>query len=332
LTGLTAVAASATTPAQVCQSTKNKLAGKYDYCRQKAEAKYATTADGAARTLALQKCLDKYNLKWPLAESKAIAAGGACPSAGDQAVIQNATDGCTTNIATALAGGTLQDCPADLATCQGDLSTAQSDLSTCQGDLSTCDADLTACQASQQYFPATGQTTCWNSSGSVISCAGTGHDGEIQAGATLAYTDNGDGTVTDNNTNLMWEKLSQDGSIHDWVTTYTWDNAFAVKVAALNSGSFAGHTDWRVPNLKELQSIVNYENVTPAISPAFNTGCTAGCTVTTCSCTLSGAYYWSSSTYAPNPQWAWVVNFYDGTMGAVYKTPNFFLRAVRGGS
>jgi hypothetical protein len=52
-------------PGQICQSTKNKHAGAYDLCRQKAEAKYATTADGAARTQALQKCLDQYNLKWP---------------------------------------------------------------------------------------------------------------------------------------------------------------------------------------------------------------------------------------------------------------------------
>src|SRR5215470_92378 len=43
-------------------------------------------------------------------------------------------------------------------------------------------------------FPATGQRTCYNSAGAVISCAGTGQDGDIQAGAPLSYTDNGDGT------------------------------------------------------------------------------------------------------------------------------------------
>src|SRR5207249_5145188 len=64
-------------------------------------------------------------------------------------------------------------------------------------------------------FPATGQTTCWDSSGNVIPCAGTGQDGDLQKGAPLSYTDNGDGTITDNNTGLMWEKLSMDGSVHD---------------------------------------------------------------------------------------------------------------------
>src|SRR4030095_7206521 len=44
-------------------------------------------------------------------------------------------------------------------------------------------------------FPATGQTIGWNSSGVVIPCAGTGHDGELRAGAPLAYVDNGDGTI-----------------------------------------------------------------------------------------------------------------------------------------
>ncbi len=66
----------------------------------------------------------------------------------------------------------------------------------------------------RRAFPATGQTTCWNSAGTVIACAGTGQDGDIRAGATLSYTDNGDGTITDNNTGLMWEKKSRDGSVN----------------------------------------------------------------------------------------------------------------------
>src|SRR5262245_19617030 len=49
------------TPGQKCQADMNKLAGQYYYCRQKAEGKFATTGDGAARTAALQKCLTKYN-------------------------------------------------------------------------------------------------------------------------------------------------------------------------------------------------------------------------------------------------------------------------------
>jgi hypothetical protein len=196
----------------------------------------------------------------------------------------------------------------------------------CVFDTSGC-----ACAASAPSFPATGQTTCYSLSGSVIPCAGTGQDGEIQAGATLAYTDNGDGTITDSNTGLMWEKLSDDGSIHDKDTTYTFTNAFAVKVATLNSGSFAGHTDWRVPNAKELQSIVNYQNVLPAVSSAFNSACTGGCMVTTCSCTV-GSRYWTSSALASMASWAWIVAFNNGDVYVDVKTISAYVRAVRGGS
>jgi hypothetical protein len=261
---LMAVPASAATPAQTCESSKNKLAGAYDLCRQKAEAKFAVTADGAARTLALQKCLDKYNAVWPTLEARAA---GACPSNGDQSAIQNVIDENTTNIATALAGGTLQDCPADLATCQGDLSTCQDDLSTeqadlatcdndlstcdadlatcqgdlatAQGDLSTCDADLAACQAAPQGQPLkTGETLCWDASGiaiNTIPCAGTEQDGELQKGLARSYTDNGDGTITDNRTGLTWEKLSADGSIHDVRNTYSWSDALLARTSMLNS-------------------------------------------------------------------------------------------------
>src|SRR5262245_35094383 len=110
---LVAVPAPAATPAQSCQANKNKPAGTYDYCRQKAEAKYATTGDGAARTAALQKCLDKYAAKWLLLETKAAKAGGACPSVGDEVTVQGLIDAHTTGIATALAGGPVPDCPED---------------------------------------------------------------------------------------------------------------------------------------------------------------------------------------------------------------------------
>jgi len=164
-------------------------------------------------------------------------------------------------------------------------------------------------------------------------CASTGQDGEIRAGATLAYVDNGDGTITDVNTGLMWEKKSLDGSSHDVNFRPTWDGAFTVHVAGLNAANFAGHNDWRVPNVKELVSIVNYENVNPAVSPAFNNNCASGCTVLTCSCTRS-SFYWSSTTGAPNPGGAWGIDFQFGDLIADNKTVNGndAIRAVRAGS
>src|SRR4051812_39636776 len=54
----------------------------------------------------------------------------------------------------------------------------------------------------------TGQTTCFNTTGNVIACSGTGEDGDLRLGLSRSFTDNGDGTITDNKTGLMWEKLA----------------------------------------------------------------------------------------------------------------------------
>jgi hypothetical protein len=233
--------------------------------------------------------------------------------------------------------GGLPACQAQLNACTTDLGTCTTDLGSCTTDLGSCTTDLQTCQAAlaaAQPFPATGQTTCW-SAGFEIPCAGTGQDGEIQAGATLSYTDNGDGTITDNNTRLMWEKKSDDGTIHDQDNTYTWASAHSFFIAVLNAGGgFAGYTDWRVPNIKELQSILNYDNnlgPAPAVSAAFNTGCAAACTVLTCSCTLT-ATYWSSTTYQLGADAAWVVEFGGGQVTRRDKVLSTVrVRAVRGG-
>jgi hypothetical protein len=181
-------------------------------------------------------------------------------------------------------------------------------------------------------FPATGQTTCWDSSGNVIPCAGTGQDGDFQAGKTLSYIDNGNGTITDMVTGLMWEKKSHDGSIHDMDNRYVWDDAFAVFVAGLNAAKFAGHKDWRLPNAKELQSIIDYEEYVPSVHSAFNTGCVPSCTVLTCSCTTADNY-WSSTSHAGFPgEVAWAANVFDGFIQPATKSLAFlFVRAVRDG-
>jgi hypothetical protein len=220
-----------------------------------------------------------------------------------------------------------------------------------------------------QSFPATGQTTVY-----VV-----GDDGYIRAGAPLDYRDNGDGTISDENTDLMWEKKDQaTGGLHNWNNTYPWQGtcsnnsktlcgtdadcssggrcvAAAGKltifqwVAELNTRPcFAGHCDWRIPNVKELQSIVDYETYLPPVAAAFNNNCTSGCTVDgadhtrECSCTQpagsSQGYYWSSSSYAPSPLvkppgsvLAWGVIFGDGDVLSAGKTDNDYVRAVRCG-
>ncbi len=204
----------------------------------------------------------------------------------------------------------------------------------CVGDLSdgvsTIQVVVAGCTIQQVGggILATGQTTCWDPTDTIVpiaptACAGTGQDGELLKGAARSYTDNLDGTITDNTTGLEWEKLTNpgDSSIHDWTNTYTWAGAFG-KIATLNTATcFAGHCDWRLPNFNELQTLVNYGLVNPAIDPAFNSGG---------SFTVSSGY-WSSTTYQATPSSAWNVFFYGGYVFAVDKGGSGYVRAVRGG-
>jgi hypothetical protein len=292
-------------PADACKEAKLKAAGKKAAALLKAIGKNTKSPNSVQLDQGVSKARSKFTKAFAKAEGK-----GGCQTTGDVGTVETQID---TDVAELL--GIL--CPP---------TTTTSTTTT-----TTFSTTTTLCPLVCPQFPATGQTTCWDSSSTVVACGGTGHDGDIQAGATLSYTDNGDGTITDTNTGLMWEKKSDDGSIHDKDTFYTWDDAFAVHVAGLNaSGGFAGHTDWRVPNAKELQSIVDYERVNPSIDPAFNTACVASCTVMSCSCTAS-SFYWSSTSYAANPFGAWLVNFLVGFVSTQGKIGNFPVRAVRGG-
>jgi len=172
---------------------------------------------------------------------------------------------------------------------------------------------------------------------------GPGSDGDLQRGLSRIFNDLGNGVVKDARTGLFWEKKSDDGSIHDKDNTYTWGqvvvpfsmNGSMVKtfLEALNTPPcHGGYCDWRVPNMNELLSIVNWNGSGPVAFPEFNTNCTAGCSVTACSCTGSGGFpYWSSSTRPGVPDFAYFVGFGTGSVGSNGKETPSFVRAVRGG-
>lgn len=204
----------------------------------------------------------------------------------------------------------------------------------------------------------TGQTQCDQGGGTLGSCPGSParQDAAVGAGLALSYTGNSNGTVTDNVTGLMWEKLDRSSSdyLHQYDMGWAWYDAFNHKIKLLNgdeagclgngfpaaccsgtgTGScspFAGYTDWRMPNLRELQSIADYGRSNPAVNPVFHTGCTGGCTVLTCSCTFGGIH-WSSTTRQGGATNAWDVSFSDGSTGTTGKSNSYYgVRAVRGG-
>ena len=140
---------------------------------------------------------------------------------------------------------------------------------------------------------------------------------------TGQFTDHANGTVTDNKTGLMWKKCSEGQSGNDCssgsAASYTWQAALAQAKTVNTSGGFATYTDWRVPNITELESIVETQCYKPAINSAVfpNTPST---------------WFWSSSPVAAVGDRAWYVYFYHGTDGWELKSNGYSsVRLVRGG-
>ena len=196
---------------------------------------------------------------------------------------------------------------------------------------------------SQPSMPDTGQTTCYDSDGNVIDCQGTGQDGEfsINPHSYESITIGGDKMVRDNVTGLIWEVKGESDGTQDHTNpndpdnTYTWyDSNPATNggeagtpgdgtdtedfINAMNAMAYGGHNDWRLPTIKELSSLRDLERYDPAINTEFFPN------------TVS-VRYWSSSSVATNPSYAWYVYFSDGLVYSLNKSYDYRVRAVRGG-
>lgn len=117
-------------------------------------------------------------------------------------------------------------------------------------------------------------------------------DGTYQEGADVPSTRfryNGDGTVTDNITGLMWVESPD-------LTKRSWTNA----ITYCEGLNYAGHSDWRLPTVNEFETLTNYgqrESYTWQNNLGFGSYNFAG-----------GSFYWSGTTYAPNTDYAWIVS------------------------
>jgi alpha-tubulin suppressor-like RCC1 family protein len=127
-------------------------------------------------------------------------------------------------------------------------------------------------------------------------------------GAAPALVDNGDQTVTDPATGLIWQQETVPG-------TFNWTQALT-HIQNLNTSGFGGYSDWRLPNIKELASLIDHSQSGTPIDPllAFMT---------------QPGHYWSSTTNTNNSDQAWLAGFDTGIVNQFNKSGSFYVRAVR---
>lgn len=137
--------------------------------------------------------------------------------------------------------------------------------------------------------------------------------------AAKTYSSNGDGTVTDPTTGLIWMRCSvgqtwNGSTCTGTASTYTFDQASALT----GKLTFAGQGDWRVPNVRELNTIVDRSVANPAIDTvAFPNS--------------ASSEYWTGSTRADTSDYAWYIDLYSGISSLKSRSSSFFVRLVRGG-
>jgi len=176
--------------------------------------------------------------------------------------------------------------------------------------LQTISEGQSACQGAP--VPRTGQAVSY----------AAGDDGDIQAGTAWPeprFTDNGDGTVADSLTGLVWlQDAGCLGSL-DWGAAIAGCTALDSGECGLSDGSAEG--DWRLPSIRELQSLTAYNSYGPAL-PAGHPF--AG---------VRSSYYWSGTTYVNNADYAWFVDMTNGKSVYNYtKSYAFYVWPVRDGN
>jgi hypothetical protein len=294
----------AATDAEKCEAAKLKIAGKYSFCRLKAEAKAVKTGD----PVDYSKCDSKFGLKWGVAETNG---GGMCPTNGDQATQQVELRAKANRTAWELSGQ-----PRFADNGNGTITDRRSGLTWEKKVKLDSTQDVINPQDADNYYPWAGQCSV-----SFNYCQPTA------AAAALCTAQSEDGASGCN------ECGGGEGTCDTFSTLPT---LWMLAVDA-NMASFGGYTDWRLPTREELISIVDYTVTTygQMTYAAFHgTSCGASCTDVTnplCSCTIGGIYLTASSV-APNPVSIWGVTFFGGLVTEWGKSNPGYARLVRGGS
>lgn len=177
--------------------------------------------------------------------------------------------------------------------------------------------------------PQTGQTATMP-----IATPPLGSDGALQKGAawsTNRFTLDASGScIIDNLTGLMWVKNLNTVNSGN---TLNWD----VALTTAGNGSWCGYNDWRVPNINELRSLVNYGYSNPAnwlkygSGTSANPNCNSACFSNVRSLNTNASYWSSSAAVSVGQRYVWLIDMYSGGMGTVAQASALRLFPVRGG-
>jgi hypothetical protein len=165
-----------------------------------------------------------------------------------------------------------------------------------------------------QGYLRTGQVTCHDAAGAEIACAGSGQDAEFCKGIPWPaprYVREGE-LVLDRLTGLYWTRDANPGEL-----PRTWAEALEL-VAQMNRDRTLGFSDWRLPNRRELRSLVSHQTRRPTLPPEHPF------------INVFTSWYWTSTTAAVSPSHAWYVNLDGARMFYGGKDQSFLLWPVRG--
>ena len=155
-------------------------------------------------------------------------------------------------------------------------------------------------------------------------------DGALKKGVAWPiprFTDNNNGTVTDKLTGLIWMKNANAFGMRTWADAMgDAYNLHSDSIPGLTDGSKEG--DWRLPNVRELQSLVDYKFYSPSLPNTLGTGQWVednpfqG---------VQSSVYWSSTTYVHDITNAWNVTFGAGPVNYNFMSTHYYVWCVRGG-
>lgn len=164
-------------------------------------------------------------------------------------------------------------------------------------------------------FLKTDQNSCYSPNGKEISCIGSGQDAENTAPLATAksrFKKLADNLIADSLTGLIWP---QNANLTEF--PLTWPEALHF-VNTMNAGNKFGYNDWRLPNRRELRSLMSYQTRKPALPaghPFEN---------------IYLGWYWTATTAAINPQYAWYVHMEGARMFYGRKDQYYLAWPVRG--